>query len=188
MNRVISVDDALKIIQSKTLPSGNKQINRFSKRNFNTLMLAMLNDLNFKEKVTKKVNGEDIEYEDVMVTKGFRKWCKHLLERAGFDRQEANMVLTDKFVIDSVEGLYDFFCSAIYTYMNAGNQFNIPPHEGFQGGIYLKDQPKKTKTFKARNPKDGSSLGLFETTEKPHKVLKAKSVCPSYLKTRKKIK
>ena len=188
MNRVISVDDALKIIQSRKLPSGNKAVNRFSKRNFNMLMLAMLNDLDFQSKVTKRTNGTDVSYETVMVTKGFRKWCKHLLERAGFDKTEASMVLTDKFVIDSVEGLYDFFCTAIYTYMEAGNQFNMPPKEGFQGGIYLKDIPAKKKSFKARNPKDGSSLGMFETEEKPHKVLKAKSVCPSYLKTRKKIK
>lgn len=188
MSKVCTVEEAISLIKAKEKKDGKRTVNRFNKRNFNILMTAMINDPTFSTEVVKRTRGKEITYEDVMVTRGFRKWCKHLLEKAGLDRLDAERVMTPEFIIDSVDGLYDFFTTAIYLYMESGNQFSLPNKRDFQGSIYLSEKPEEEKSFEARNPKDGSVIGVFETKKKPHKVLKSRSTCPSYLKTKKKIK
>lgn len=185
--KILTVQEALESMKAKTNAKGEKVINRFNKKNFNTLMLAMANDVDFTSKVAKKT-GDTFELEDVLVTKNFRKWCKTLVEKAGVDSSESERVMSADFTIDNVEGLYDFFATALYEYLDAGNRFDLPDKEDFQGGIVLKDIEESTRVFEARNPKDGSSLGTFETTKKKHKELAVKSSCPSYLSEKRKIK
>lgn len=187
MAKILTVQEALATMQAKTNAKGDKVVNRFNKKNFNTLMLALANDVNFSTKVAKK-SGDDVELEEVMVTKGFRKWCKDLVEQAGVDKSESARILTDEFVINNVEGLYDFFTTALYEYLNAGNRFDLPNREDFQGGIVLKDVDESVRTYEARNPKDGAYIGTYETTKKKHKELAAKSSCPTYLSEKRKIK
>ena len=116
-----------------------------------------------------------------MVTKEFRKWVKKIVEKFGVDSTESERILSGDFVIDNVDGVYDFFSAAIYEFMNAGNRFDLPNRDDFQGGFILKDVPETTKEYTARNPKDGTVMGLFTTTKKKHKVVVAKSKCPDYL-------
>lgn len=182
-----TVDEVLKSISSDN--SDGKQVyNRFSKKNFNMLLEAMMNDTNFKESIVKKANKDTYELEDVMVTKEFRKWLKKIVEKLGVDSNESKIVLTDEFVIDNVSGLYEFFTAVIYEYMIAGNRFEIPAHEDFKGSIYLKDIDEKVKVTDCKNPRDGSFLGRYETKTKKHKTLAVKSSCPTYLSEKRKIK
>ena len=186
MAKIMTVQEALDSIQAKTNAKGEKVINRFSKKNFNTLMTAMANDVDFTSQVAKKT-GDSVELEDVMVTKEFRKWCKNLVEKAGVDKNESEIVLSENFKIDNVEGLYDFFTTALYEYLAAGNRFDLPAREDFQGGIVLKDVDESVRVYDARNPKDGTYLGTFETTKKKHKELGVKSSCPTYLSSKRQI-
>lgn len=186
MAKYMTVEEALASMQAKVNENGKKQINRFNKKNFNTLMTAMANDLDFTEKVAKVKKGE-VEIEDVMVTKGFRKWCKNLVEKAGIDKSESERIMNADFTIDNVDGLYDFFAAALYEYMDAGNRFDLPSKEDFQGSIEIKEVAESVKQAEARSPQDGTILGVFETTKKAHKEMKVKSSCPSYLSSRKKV-
>jgi hypothetical protein len=52
---VMTVEEALASMESKEGKNGNIVINRFNKKNFNTLMTAMANDPEFTTKVVKKV-------------------------------------------------------------------------------------------------------------------------------------
>lgn len=188
MAKVMTVEEAIASMKAKTNAKGEEVLNRFNKRNFNTLMVALANDVDFTTKVAKVKKGVDeIELEEIMVTKDFRKWCKKLVERMGVDSSESERIMSPDFVIDNMDGLYEFFTTALYMYMEAGNRFDLLPKEDFKGGFYLKDVAEVTKVQDTFNPADHSYLGTIEVTKKKHKEVKAKSSCPSYLTKKRKV-
>lgn len=190
MGKIMTVEEALASMKAKEGKNGTMVINRFNKKNFTTLMTAMANDPEFTAKVVKVKNNEVDSVEDVMVSKGFREFCKKIVEKAGVDKRESEIILTSDFQFSNADlnGLYEFFAEAMYKYMSAGNQFDFLPKEDFKGSISLKDVGEITKTAEAFNPKDRSSLGTYTTTKKAHKELTVKSGCPSFLKNRVKVK
>lgn len=189
MAKVMTVEEALASMQAKTNAKGEKVLNRFNKRNFNSLMVALANDVDFTTKVAKvKKGSDDVELEDIMVTKEFRKWCKKLVEQMGVDSSESSKILTADFEITNMDGIYEFFTTALYMYMDAGNRFDLPQKEDFKGGFYLKEVAEVTKVQDTYNPADHSFLGTIEVTKKKHKEVKAKSSCPSYLTKKRKVK
>lgn len=184
--KVMTVQEVLEDIKPKHKKSSSKNkehYNRFNKKNFNMLMVALANDVEFTSKVARLRRGE-VNVKEIMPTKEFRKWCKKLLIKAGFDKQEADKITKKDFVIDDMEGLYDFFATAVYEYLNAGNRFDLIPKEDFVGSIALKNVPEKKKTAKQYSPQDRKYLGTYEVTKKAHKELTNKSGCPKFLKNR----
>lgn len=188
MGKIMTVEEALASMKGKKNEKGQVVINRFNKKNFTRLMTAMANDTEFKTEYVKVKNGEVDSVEDIMVTKGFRKWCKRLVEKAGVDKAESERVMSEDFTIDNMDGLYEFFATALYKYMEAGNRFDLIPNKEFKGGICLGNVEETVKVADAHSPKDRSYLGTYETTTKSHKKLVAKSSCPAFLKNRKKVK
>ena len=186
MAKIMTVEEALATMQAKTNAKGEKVLNRFNKKNFNILMTAIANDVDFTEKVAKKT-GDTYELEDVMVTKAFRKWCKKLVEKAGIDSQESDIVMSPEFKIDDCEALYDFFAAALYEYMDAGNKFDLPNKEDFQGSFYLNEIGETVKEYEARNPASGEIIGKFEGKTKKHKEAKVKSTAPAWLSSKRKL-
>ena len=186
----VTVKEALESMKAKENASGKPVINRFNKKNFTNLMTAMANDPDFSAKVVKVKNNQIDVIEDVMVSKGFREFCRKVVEKAGVDKKESAIVLTSSFEFSprDLDGLYEFFADAVYEYMAAGNQFDFLPTEDFKGSISLKNVDEVTKTAEAFSPKDRSSLGTYKTTKKAHKELTVKSSCPSFLKSRVKVK
>lgn len=183
-----SVNEVLDSIAGKKYAKGELVYNRFSKKSFNELLEAMANDVNFKESVVKKANATTCELEDVMVTEGFRQWLKKVVEKLGVDKKDAEIILSPEYTFSNMDGLYEFFMTAVYEYMMVGNKFDLIPHEEFKGTIYLKDVAETVKVTDARNPKDGSHLGTFEIKKKKHKTLAVKSSCPTYLTIKNKLK
>lgn len=173
-------------LESMTAENGK---NRFNKKNFNILMTAMANDPEFVTRIVKVKNGEIDTVENIMVSKGFREFCKKIAEKSGVDKTESARILTDsfEFTTSDLTGLYEFFVTAVYEYMSAGNTFDFMPTEDFKASISIKDVPEKVVTAEAFSPKDRTSLGVYETTKKKHKELVAKSTCPVFLKNRKKV-
>lgn len=184
----MTVKEVLKTMQGKQNEKGDIIVNRFSKKNFNNLMKAMVNDPEFIVKVPVVKNGEISELKEIMVSNEFRNCIKKILEKAGVDKKESMMVLDPSFTFENLDGLYEFFATAVYEYMSAGNKFDFIPREDFKGSITIKKKGKSKKTSKARNPRTGESLGEFEYTTEPYNILVSSSPCPEYLKTRKKIK
>lgn len=62
--------------------------NRFSKKAFNRLVKAMVNDPTFTEAVAESSGEELIKVTDVAVSEGFRKFLKKVLEKAGMDKKD----------------------------------------------------------------------------------------------------
>lgn len=181
MPKILSVEEALNEMKAVPNEKGELVINRFNKRKFETLMLAMANDLELSTETVKIHDGEP-EVSEIAVTKGFRKFCRKLLESAGMDRSEAARIESGDFIIQSVEGLYDFFTDAMYRYMEVGNRFDLPSKKDFKGGMILVDVDEVEKEYKAKDIKTGKVTDKkINKKTKKHKRLKAKSNAPSYL-------
>lgn len=162
---------------------------RFSKRNFNDLMMALMNDTEFAAEVAVVKNKELADIQKIFVAKEFRKFLKKVLMKAGMDQSDASAVMDPSFEIDFTDGLYEFFATAIYEYVDAHNKFTLLPREDFDGGsIALKTVAEKSTTSRCRNPKTQEDLGLWERTTRKHKVLTVSSPAPAYLKTRRRVK
>lgn len=162
--------------------------NRFNKKNYQALLKAMINDPELKTVTVKLKDGGVETVDDVMVTKDFREFLRKILVKAGIDTNDSQAIMTSDFMIENVDGLYEFFATSVYLYMNAGNKFDFIPTHEFKGSIFLEDVAETTKVSEARNPKTKESLGTYETTKKAHKKLIAKSSCPSWLVSRRVVK
>ena len=184
---VVSVKEVLETMKATRKDNGKFNYNRFNKENFKKLMKAMLNDPNFKTEVAH-VKNDELTIEELAVTEGFRKFCKRVIEKSGVDKKESERILTEEFTFDNVDGLYEFFATAMYLYIEQGNRFDLIPTKDFKGSIAIKDVKKSSKTSAAHSPQTREYLGDYEVTKKDHKVLVVKSSCPSYLKTRRKVK
>lgn len=165
-----------------------KGTNRFSKKNFNDLLLAMINDTEFSAKVAVAKNHQLAEVKEVFVGKDFRKFLKKVLEKAGMDKADAQVVLDPSFELDNADGLYEFIATSVYEYMDAGNRFALLPREDFGGGsMTIKEKDEKETTSRAHNPKTKEDLGLYKRTTKKHKALVVSSPAPAWLKTRERV-
>ena len=185
---IISVEEVLNEMTASRKENGSFNYNRFNKKNFEKLMKAMLNDPDFTTEVAKAKKGDLDSVESIAVTQGFRKFCKRVIEKSGVDKKESERILTDEFSFDNVDGLYEFFATALYLYIEKGNRFDLIPKKNFKGSIALKNVKKSTKTTSAHSPQTREYLGDFEVTKEEHNVLVVKSSCPAYLKSRKKVK
>lgn len=163
--------------------------NRFSKKNFNKLVKAILNDTSFVAKVAVSKDKKLEEVKDIAATAEFRKFLKKVLEKAGIDKNESEMVLDSAFTIDNVDGLYEFIATVLYEFMDAGNKFDFLPKEDFRGSIYLKNvEANETEPREARNPANGEVIGKFKYKNEAYKQLACSSPCPDWLKSRIEVK
>ncbi len=160
---------------------------RFSKEKFNEMMKSIANDINFKTEIAIVKKGELDSIDEIEVSKKFRKWCKKLLIDIGMDKNDANIVMDESFEFTTMDGLYEFFTTVIYEFIDDDNTFNFIPKKDFKGSIALKKHEKKKKKINTRNPQTGESLGTWEMTIESHKSLSVPNSCPEYLKTRKRV-
>lgn len=182
MAKVLTVAEAIESIKST-----DGSVKRFNKKNFNVLLKALANDCEFTTKVAKKTGDNECTIEEILVTKEFRKWIKKVVEKAGVDSTESEKILSADFTIDNVDGLYEFFTTALYEYMSCGNKFDLPSREDFTASLFIKDIDEKISIKDAKNPKDGTYLGTYETTKKKHRELSVKSSCPKWLSSKREV-
>lgn len=188
MANVLTVNEVLDEIRANRKENGEFEYKRFNKKSFEKLLKAMANDPEFKTECVKVKNKELDTVEQIEVSKNFRSWIKKVLINFGVDKTEAEKILTGDFQFTDMSGLYEFFATAMYLYVNEGNKFDFIPKPDFKASIFVKNVAKSVKTAPAHSPSTREYLGDFETTKEAHKVLAVKSSCPSYLKSRKKVK
>lgn len=191
MKKVMTVDEVLAEIQAKKKidKKGVEKFvyNRFNKKTYTNLLRAMMNDPKLKMVTVKLKKGEIDSTEEIMVSQLFREFLRGVLIKAGIDSADASAVMGEDFTIDNADGLYEFFATSLYLYMNSGNKFDLIPTEDLKASLYLDVVPETTKTAEVRDPKTKESMGMFETTKKKHSVIKVKSSCPSWLSSRRKV-
>ena len=180
-----SLNDVLTAISATITSDGKKKLNQFNRTNFDRLVNAAASDPEFTSQVAIIKGGEFKGYKDVACGKEFRKWIRHLIERAGIDSNESGIVESADFPIGNMSWMYDMFAEVMWLYME-GNKFAFPKKEDFEATLSLKDVEEVIKTSEVRKP-GGESLGMYEQTKKAHKVLTVKSSCPKYLSSRRKV-
>lgn len=180
-----SVNDVLTDIAAVVTSDGKKKLNQFNRTNFNRLLNAAASDPDFTSQVAIIKGGEFKGYNEVACGKEFRKWMRHLLERAGIDSTESGMVESPDFAVGNVSWMYDLFAEVMWLYME-GNKFAFPKKEDFEAVLAIKDVDETVKVSEIKKP-GGPSIGVFEQTKKAHKVLTVKSSCPKYLASRRQV-
>ena len=164
--------------------NGKTNHNRFSKKAFNELLTAMVNDPNFTTDFAVSAKGELKSVEEIRVTEGFRKWLQKVVEIAGIDKAESAVVLSKDFVIPNMDGLYELFTTAMYEYMKNGSRFDMIPKKDFKASFAMNKKAPKTKTGTLLNPSTGEVLGTYSTDMAEHWEASVKSSCPNWMKKR----
>jgi hypothetical protein len=174
------------VLKEITAPEG--KTNRFSKEKYLKLLTAMANDPDWEDELAEVKNGELVDNKISKPGSEFRVWLKHIIEKAGIDKNESDIVLDPSFKIDNMDGMYDLFESSLHHFTKSGNAFNMRARKNSAGSIIQKKHSKATKHTKARNPQTGEDLGEFDITTEEYYSYETKSSAPDYLKTRKKCK
>ena len=164
--------------------NGKMNHNRFSKKAFNELLTAMVNDPEFTTDFAVSAKGELKSVEEIRVTEGFRKWLQKVVEIAGIDKAESAVVLSKDFVIPNMDGLYELFTTAMYEYMKNGSRFDMIPKKDFKASFAMNKKAPKTKTGTLLNPSTGEVLGTYSTDMAEHWEASVKSSCPNGMKKR----
>ena len=164
--------------------NGKTSHNRFSKKAFNELLTAMVNDPDFTTDFAVSAKGELKSVEELRVTEGFRKWLQKVVEIAGIDKAESAVVLSKDFVIPNMDGLYELFTTAMYEYMKNGSRFDMIPKKDFKASFAMNKKGAKTKTGTLLNPSTGEVLGTYSTDMAEHWEASVKSSCPNWMKKR----
>ena len=164
--------------------NGKTNHNRFSKKAFNELLTAMVNDPDFTTDFSVSAKGELKSVEEIRVTEGFRKWLQKVVEIAGIDKAESAVVLSKDFVIPNMDGLYELFTTAMYEYMKNGSRFDMIPKKDFKASFAMNKKAPKTKTGTLLNPSTGEVLGTYSTDMAEHWEASVKSSCPNWMKKR----
>ena len=164
--------------------NGKMNHNRFSKKAFNELLTAMVNDPEFTTDFAVSAKGELKSVEEIRVTEGFRKWLQKVVEIAGIDKAESAVVLSKDFVIPNMDGLYELFTTAMYEYMKNGSRFDMIPKKDFKASFAMNKKAPKTETGTLLNPSTGEVLGTYSTDMAEHWEAAVKSSCPNWMKKR----
>lgn len=186
MKEIKSVAAVLESIRPNPVvkDNGKTNHNRFSKKAFNELLTAMVNDPDFTTDFAVSAKGELKSVEEIRVTEGFRKWLQKVVEIAGIDKAESAVVLSKDFVIPNMDGLYELFTTAMYEYMKNGSRFDMIPKKDFKASFAMNKKAPKTKTGTLLNPSTGEVLGTYSTDMAEHWEASVKSSCPNWMKKR----
>lgn len=184
MSKVLTVEEALKEIAYE----GNSA-RKLSKKRFEELAGAMMNDLTFEFTEAKISDDKVKSVEKYVPSTSFRTIIKDALIKFGVDKSEAEKVMEPEFVIGKADMVYDFVAALVYEFMKSGNRFDLKDQEDFRGSFELVYDDEIIEVADAYAPPkekggDREFLGRFETTKKPRYKCKANAACPAWLKTR----
>lgn len=158
----------------KTSKSGGK-IKSFSKKDFESLFTAFLNEVGYETQIVA-VKGGDKVTESVKPVDEFRKVFYNTLVDFGVDKQEAERILTGEYQFKKVPGAYAFTSEILEQYL-INKDFTFLPKEDFAAKLSIVDVVEQTKEFRVpdSDKKVTKTIGA-------HRKLKSKSSAPKWLK------
>lgn len=159
-------------------------IHSFSKTDFNELINALINDVDYQMETVKIVDGQLTDFSAPIVKEVREKLLIPVLMKAGVDRNEATEIAsTFRYSNSQTTCLYDFIADALYQYMDAGKKFNFPNRYDFNGSIHLKDVEEEVVERDVRDIKDHRTIiGHKKEKRNSHKTIVKKSSCPLWMR------
>lgn len=153
----------------------------FNKKQFSEFMSVLLNDETYITKIARGCS-DGYKEKEINPSKEFRKFIRKILTKLSMDKNDSKVILDYDFTIDDCDGLYEFFTTAMYEFMNkGGHRFELPTKKDFKGYLYLNNIEAYSKEYTAKNPQNGEIIGTFKADIDDHKILKSKSTCPRWL-------
>lgn len=126
--------------------TANVKSKGFSKKDFNTLMEAYINDPNIIVEDVK-VSGDNYIVTRKKPVKAFRKMLGDMLRELGVDAMEVQN-FEENYQFSKVDSLRDFMNNFIYFYMKTGRKYELAKKEDLVANIYIKERGAVTKTNK----------------------------------------
>lgn len=148
----------------------------FSRRMFNDVVNAMVNDPEYKF-TTVQFKGGKTEEVELTPSKDFReKLLTPILNEVKMDSEDQKQFIEKyEFSKSQTDSIYDVATTAMEEYMALGKTFRFPNGKDFSAAISVRDMAESVYT----NPKTGN-----KTKRKAHRALVKKSSCPAWLKER----
>ena len=168
-----------KFIEAKKKLLGEEQASTkktFSKSYFDTLATAMLNDAGYEKTELRQKNGELVNETSTPIADLRKSLIGSVAKTAGCDAAEQERIVAEHQF--PTLPLYDFVESSIREYLSTGKKFSFARQENFTGALETVTVPATIKEVH----KPGSSEKMKQK-QGEHVKLKAKSTCPSNLKT-----
>lgn len=115
----------------------------FSKNDFNELMVAYLNDIDYEGDVYK-TKGDSVYITKTKPVEEFRKLITSVLVDVGIEQNEAEQIMRE-YQFKKADVMLNFMNEFIYNYMKTGRRYDLGSKEDFSGKIYLKERGKVNK-------------------------------------------
>lgn len=160
--------------------STGKPVKSFSRSDFDRMAKAWLNTPDYKFETVSTKDGQPVISEVFPVEK-FRGMIRRVLIDFGVDKQDVEAKLAE-YEFKNVDGLYELCSELVYKYIEAGKKFDFMPRMDFIGSVILDEIGESTKTH--RGIKDEDRDKTYTVKKKAHKVAKARSKCPEWLRDR----
>ena len=175
-------DEVFNEIKSNVSVGKNGKVKKtFSRADFDTLLKAMVNDVEYTTTYCGTKNGELVKKE-VQPVKMFRESLKRVLTNFGVDSNDAEKIVSE-YKFTNVDGWYELMSEIIYRYMEADKKFDFPTREDFKGSISMKNVDEAVGTYSSIKKKgETGPVDTFKIETKSHKILEKKSKAPNWLK------
>ena len=160
-------------VSSKT--KGGKMKPTFSKKMFNDVVNALVNDPDYEMTTVQLKDGKPESKVTTPVATFREKLLTPILEEVKMDRDDITKFVKDyQFSTKQTDTMYDVISSAIYEYMKAGKTFRFPTKEDFNAAISI----RKVESSMYINEKRGIKI-----KRDAYNSLIKKSSCPLWKKT-----
>lgn len=167
--------ESIKVKNKEKVKNGGRVVSTWSKKDFDNLLTAMLNDNDYEVDVCSVKHGEKITNKIKPVEDFRNKFVKAILESYMDEADATEKAKHIKFSRSQVESMYPIMSEAIYRYIETGKKFSFMSKDDFIGSIGIKVMPETITENKKYNTK---------TKRKEFKTLKKRSSTPIWLKER----
>lgn len=142
----------------------------FSRRMYNDIVNAMVNDENYEVENVQFKGGELVVTKSTPMKEFRTKLIGPILSEIRMDPLDAEKFIKNyEFTKGQTDGFYDLACSSIMEYMKTGKSFRFPNKKDFVAAISLREMPESVYV----NPNNGN-----KTKREGFVTLVKKSTCP----------
>lgn len=146
----------------------------FSRRMYNDVVNAMVNDPDYTFNTIQTKNGKVEEVASTPVKEFREKMLTPILNEVRMDAEDQKKFIENyEFTKGQTDAIYDVATASMEEYMALGKTFRFPSTKDFTAAISVRNMPESVYT----NPKTGN-----KTKRKAHRALVKKSSCPNWLK------
>lgn len=162
------------VTTAKSKSKDGKLKSTFSRRMFNEVVNAMVNDPDYTFTTVQLKNGKAEEVATTPVKEFREKMLTPILNEVRMDPEDQKKFVENyEFTKGQTDAMYDVTTAAIEEYMGIGKTFRFPSTKDFSAAISIRKMGESTYT----NPRTGN-----KTKRGAHRALVKKSSCPTWLK------